>query len=318
MNFFDRLQTLRESRPHPCILTVRSENGDYCPYHANAKNSYMLIGHNMAEDCYYGFWVGFSQDCVDNAFIEKCVLCYECVDCREDYNCNFCRDCLNCTDCEWCYDCKGCHDCFGCVNLRNKEFHIFNKPFSRDEYFSKIKDLRKNCSCMENPPQEFIVLQNTLPRNSMQGFQNENVFGEHIFHCRNVFFSFDVNEVEDSAYLYNAYHLKDCMDSCYTSMSELNYMCHSAVSLFGCNFCNICWFSQNLEYCEYVFNSHDCFGCVSRNHAEYEILNQKYSKDEYFKRLAEIKDGLKQENAYGNWWWPSPHEEIKPFSSYMA
>lgn len=319
MDFFKELQCLRESRPHPCILTTHGENCDFCPYHARGKNCYRIIGYSLSEDCYYGFWVGVSRDCTDCAFTEKSELCYECVDIQECYNCNFSRDCLHCTDCDFCYDCKGCQNCFGCVNLRNKQFHIFNTPYSKDKYFEKVHALKKTYQSLDHPPPEFIQLRETLPRIATQGFNNENVVGDHISNSKNAFYCFDVSENEDTAYIFNSNNIKDCIDCNYTGIgAELNYMCHSAVTLVNSSFCNVCWQSQNLEYCEYVFNSHDCFGCVSRNHAEYEILNQKYPKEEYFKRVAALKEELKNERTYGRWWWPSPYEEVKPFSSYMA
>lgn len=319
MNFFQRLQSLRESRPMPNILTVRSENSDYSPYHAAGKNCYRLVGHIQSEDCYYGFWVGLSRDCVDCAFTEKSELCYECVDIQECYNCNFCRDCGNCSDCDFCYDCKGSQNCFGSVNLRNKQYHIFNQPYSKEEYFEKVRELKRAYQRLDQPPAEFSKLQESLPHIAMHGFNNENAMGDHIFNSRNTFYCFDVSNQEDTMYIYNSIQMKDSMDCNYSSLgAELDYMCHSGVTLFNSNFCSVCWYSQNLEYCEYVFNSHDCFGCVSRSHAEYEILNEKYSKDEYFKKVAHIKEELKREGNYGKWWWPSPYEEIKPFSSYMA
>lgn len=314
MSFFDELQKLRESVPHPCILMVNAENSAYSPYHANAKNSYMLVGHNMAENCYYGFWVGFSQDCVDCAFTEKSELCYMCVDCRDCYDCNFSQDCIASSSCWYCYDCKGCQDCFGCVNLRNKQFYIFNKPYDKETYREKVRELRKQPELVMETLEKLKAAE---PRIAMQGYQNEKVFGDHIFHGKNVFYAFDVNEIEDSFYIFNATYEKDVMDMCYSTKSELSYMCMSAVVLYNSNFCSVCWYSRNLEYCEYVFNSHDCFGCVSRNHAEYEILNRKYSKDEYFKKVREIKEQLKAEGTYGRWWWETQYPDIQP-SSYLA
>lgn len=316
MSFFDDLQRLREKVPHPCILTVNSENCDYCPYHASGKNSYLIIGHNLCEDCFYGFWVGVSKNCVDCAFTEKSELMYECVDCRESYDCSFCQECTACTECWYCFDCKACQNCFGCVNLRNKQFYIFNEPYSREAYFEKVKELRKN---PEEIQKKFEELKLKNPHIGMQGLHNEKVLGEYISHSKNSYYCFDVSELEDCFYIFNGYLIKDAMDCSYTGQqSELNYMCHSAVTLYNSNFCNICWFSRNLEYCEYVYNSHDCFGCVSRNHTEYEILNKKYSKDEYFKKVAEIKDQLRTEGTYGKWWWESPYSEIQPHSSYMV
>lgn len=72
-----------------------------------------------------------------------------------------------------------------------------------------------------------------------------------------------------------------------------------------------CYLSSGTHYCELVFNSHDCLGCIARNHAEYEILNKKYPKEEYFKRFEEIKKELQNQNMWGKMWIPTtyPYED---------
>ena len=158
VHFFDQLQALRQSRPFPCIVTTRSENCDYAPYHPGGKNCYLIVGHVNSEDCMYGFWVGVSRDCVDCVFTEKSELCYECADMQSCYDCNFCQDCIACSDLNFCYDCKGCQNCFGSVNLRNRQYFIFNKPHTKDEYFQKIAELKKQYRRLDTPPSEFINL----------------------------------------------------------------------------------------------------------------------------------------------------------------
>jgi hypothetical protein len=319
MDFFKELLELRETQPMPAILTMNSENCAYSPYHANGKNCYRLIGHNFCEDCYYGYWVGVSKDCVDNSFLEKSELCYECVDCCDSYDCTFVQDCIGCASCDFCYDCKGCTDCFGCVNLRNRTYCIFNKQYSKEDYFEKVSELKTRSRQLDKPPQEFLELKRTLPRNAMQGTANENVVGNQIGNSRNVYYSFDVSYQEDTQYIFNGWKLKDCADICYSGQdSEMLYQVHSGVQLYNSNFCSVCWFSQNLEYCEYIFNSHDCFGCISRNHASYEILNKPYKKEDYFKEVARIKAQLKFDGTYGHWMWPTPYPELEPSPSYMG
>ncbi len=34
----------------------------------------------------------------------------------------------------YCDDCRGCHNCFGCVSLSKKQYCIFNKQYSKEEY----------------------------------------------------------------------------------------------------------------------------------------------------------------------------------------
>ncbi len=102
----------------------------------------------------------------------------------------------------------------------------------------------------------------------------------------------------------------DC-DSIGYAPSELLYECIGNSGATNCNFGYASWHNSDLEYCEQVFNSKHCFGCISRSHAEYEILNKKYSPEAYFKKVAEIKDELRREGLYGKWLLPStyPYED---------
>ena len=43
----------------------------------------------------------------------------------------------------------------------------------------------------------------------------------------------------------------------------------------------------------------DCFGCISLHRKQYYILNKPYSKEEYFKQVAELKDQLRTQGIYG-------------------
>ncbi len=45
---------------------------------------------------------------------------------------------------EYCYLCLNCQNCFGCIGLRNKQYHIFNKPYSKAEYENTVKVLRES------------------------------------------------------------------------------------------------------------------------------------------------------------------------------
>ncbi|MBI5413608.1 hypothetical protein HZA42_04640 [Candidatus Peregrinibacteria bacterium] len=71
----------------------------------------------------------------------------------------------------------------------------------------------------------------------------------------------------------------------------------------NCNFCFACTTSSDLDFCELVFNSKYCFGCIGLNHKEYYILNKPYSREDYFKRVAEIKEELKCDSDYGRGFW---------------
>jgi hypothetical protein len=61
---------------------------------------------------------------------------YECITSGlEGYNLKFCFNCFeNVRDLEYCMYCIGSKDCFGCVGLFKKQYCIFNKQYTKEEY----------------------------------------------------------------------------------------------------------------------------------------------------------------------------------------
>ena len=62
---------------------------------------------------------------------------YECVTCGEGaYNLRYCFNCwAQSRDLEYCAYCIGSSNCFGCVGLKKKQYCIFNKQYTKEEYF---------------------------------------------------------------------------------------------------------------------------------------------------------------------------------------
>lgn len=46
------------------------------------------------------------------------------------------------TNVEYSSECTNCQDCFGCVGLKNKKLHIFNKPYSENDYWQLVDDIK--------------------------------------------------------------------------------------------------------------------------------------------------------------------------------
>ncbi len=295
MNFLEELQKLRESQPRT-VINARSVNSDYSPYGANNNNCYLCYGSGGNWDCFYMFWPYKNEDCCDCAYMWECRFCYECVSCEKCYNCDYCEDCIDTYDSKFCYDCVGCNDCIGCVGLRRQKYCIFNKSYTKEEYVEAAKKID-----LKRVPDEFEKLKFTVPRLYVHQKNNENCTGDYLYNSCNAHYCWDSNHLWDSGYCYNATTLKDCYDMVYAGAlpAELCYECMSAVDLYNSNFCNLCWYSGNLEYCEMCFNCRDCFGCIYLNAKQFYILNKPYSEEEYKKKVAEIKTLMRQEGIYG-------------------
>lgn len=299
MTFLEQFEMLRQKIPHIGLQCVQNENSPYCQYTEKSKNCYMTFASYSDEDCLYNHRLFYCRDCVDCAQLQKCELCFECIDCIQSYNCNYCMMCRQAIDCFYCWDCVNIHDCFGCVGLRQKSFCIFNKQYSKEEYKTLISELKKKS--LQEIYTQIEPLLHSVPRAAMFGENNEDSYGDNIRNCKNSFWVFDSFGLHDCIYMYNGDDAKNLIDCTHLGWAEQCFEIMSGGNLNECMFCSGCWYSNNLTYCELVYNSHDCFGCIGISHKEYCILNQPYSKDEYFKKVPEIIGQMKHDGEWGKW-----------------
>lgn len=241
-----------------------------------------------------------NADCVDCDHVLKCTACYECVNAKECWECKHLQDCWNCQNCEWGYDLRGCQNCIGCAGLRKKSFHIFNQPYSEEEYYEKNRTLAP-----EEIEAGFAEVKQKTPRVYSTQLSAENCIGENISHSQNAYHCFDVDGCQDIMYIAEVKDIKDSCDIFCLEHAELCYECSSNYKLTNCNFCFLCCDASDLEYCELCFNCKDCFGCISLHNKQYYILNKPYSREEYFQKIAQ----LRKEDFYGRKFLPPAHPE---------
>lgn len=301
MKFLEELEQLRLKTPRLYNINIGCENSDYCTHADKDKNCYLIFAANYCEDCMYGGVVVSSRDCVDCVYCDKCELCYECIDIEHSYNCNFCQDVKNCTDCTFCYDCTGCKNCFGCAGLRQKQYYFFNELLTKQEYEKRVAQFDvKNRSQREQMEKRFKEVKIKTPRRFAHILNSENCVGDYISQSKNCFLCFDTYESEDCMYLKDAFRTKDSADIVFSDGSELCYECFSiGLGAYNCNFSNYIRTSSDCEYCELCFNCKHCFGCVGLQSKEFYILNKPYERDEYFKKVAEIKAHMRVDGTYG-------------------
>ena len=90
-----------------------------------------------------------SYHCQSSSYLVSCARCLastHSVRCEDLVRCSQSSDSKRCTGSAYLLfseDCHNCTYCFGCVGLHQKDFHIFNKPYGRTEYFNKVAALKK-------------------------------------------------------------------------------------------------------------------------------------------------------------------------------
>lgn len=111
---------------------------------------------------------------------------------------------------------------------------------------------------------------------------------DYVYSSKNSYYCFDSVELTDSIYASVGWgnKLVDCL---FVTESERCYQCVDCNNCYDCTYildsnrCTDCHFSAFLNSCS------DCFGCVALTHKKYCIFNKQYTKDEYIKKIAELK-----------------------------
>jgi hypothetical protein len=297
--FLSQFKELLEKVPRKALEAIRAVNSDFCNNVTAPKNCFLIFNSTLCEDCMYGNGVDNSKDCIDVSHVSKGEIVYDSFWLTRVNRVYFSVQCEDSSDIYFSKNLRGCMYCFGCVNLRNKKYHIFNKPYTKEEYSKELEKydvgsygaLQKIIAEVKN----FWLL---YPNKFMEGTHNTNVSGEYISYSKNVKDSYFVREGENLRYCQYLYvpQNKDCYDhSIWGAGNELTYECDQCgTGTNNIRFCEMCYPNiKNLEYCAYCGSSSDLFGCVGVRNKQYCILNKQYSKEEYEALIPKIISHMK-------------------------
>ncbi|MDP2630655.1 MAG: hypothetical protein Q8P56_04560, partial [Candidatus Uhrbacteria bacterium] len=312
--FFEQFQEVRDRVPRVSLVADnRCINSPYVNHASAVKNCHILSASVDDEDCYYGYRVNHSKNCVDCLFANTCELCYECIEAYSSYNCSYCRHIESCTNSAFLFDCSGCMDCFMCAGLRNKSYCILNKQYSKEEYEKRRKEYRMDSfEVVEKLKQEFNAFIVTVPRRFAVHKNVENVTGDNVSNTKNCTSIFDAVSCENVSYAKFVDFTRDSMDLNYGYESELNYdSVMTGLSAYMVRFSTQVWPSvANIDYCDSCENISDCFGCIGLRKKQYCILNKQYTKEEYESLHAKLIEYMKEAGEWGEFF-PA---QLSPFA----
>lgn len=300
--FLEQLRELMKRTPHVSLSLdyTTMENTEYANYAGHLKNCYLVFMADYSENVLYSEMFHHTKDCLDSLMFSYCELSSELIDCGRCYRAFYSEDCDSCHEIAFCKNCTGCSNCFGCVNLRNKQYHFFNEPCTKDDYFTRIKryDLSRR-SVVEAAIKEAEKFWVKFPVKFTHSLRNFNSTGEYVFDSKNVKDSFIVLNTEDSrysqeismgpvrdAYDYtqwgnNAERIIECV-SVGEGASDVRYSLHAWPNV------------RDVEYCMWTLSSAHMFGCVNIRKKEFCILNKQYAPEEFHKLKQEIIAGMKK------------------------
>ena len=140
--------------------------------------------------------------------------------------------------------------------------------------------------------EQFAELQKAVPRQHTNNFAESTMINSPYTNCsgeaKNCYLIFGSVGCEDCMYSHYINDSRACVDCLYCMKSEKGWDCldiEQCYGLLSSQSCVGCSDSQFLFDCR---NCNDCIGCVGLRGQSYSILNQKYSKEEYAKKKAEL------------------------------
>ena len=151
----------------------------------------------------------------------------------------------------------------------------FSRPF-----FEQFGELVRKV-----PQQNLIVRYKTLTNSN---FTNMNHY------LKNCYYIFNSDYNERCMYGEELEHCTDCLDVTMGETTELAYeslnciKCYEIYYSVDCESSHDIYFSKNLAGCS------NCFGCINLRGQQYCIFNEKYSREDYLKKLAEINLGSRK------------------------
>jgi len=295
--FLQQYRELHDRVPVTATWRRNSVDCQYCITEIDSKRCYFCYGPFRSEDCMYGFGPIMSKRCVDSDAGMNMSDSYGCYSSDSIYRCNFVNFSEECMDSSFLFDCAGCTNCFGSTNLRHKQYYLFNRQCTKEEYEREMKywDLGSYARTLE-AQEKFSALYHETPRRYASIINSPNCTGDNIKNSKNSKYCFmALNGVEDSKFIFFAgLMLKDSYDVNVGGLSsQLLYECtgtetHSESTFFvkGSREC------VRTEYCETCVNGKDLFGCSQMRNKQYCILNKQYTKEEYIALRAKIIDHM--------------------------
>lgn len=312
-SFFQQWRELRDVVPLPALNNIYASNvnSEYVNMCSYLKNCYLLFTSDFDEECAYSSYLEQSKRCCDCDHALQCELCYDCIGLYKCYRVVYSNNVTESLDVLFSQDLRNCSHCFGCINLRGKQYCMFNEQMSRERYFEKLKtyDLTSR-DVVEDLKKKTAELFFKHPHKYMTGVGNADVTGDRIFWSKRVFDSYEIVVGEDMKYcqLFIIGGSKNCMD---VTMWGSNLIEAYECCAVGNNQNNVigsleCWNEvTNMFYCKNIVSPNaDIFGCIGLRNKQYCILNKQYEPDAYKKLSAQIIEKMKKDGEWGEFFPP--------------
>jgi len=294
--FFAQFKKLLGRVPLPAVFNSSSVNSNYCNHVGEMKNAYLVSASWKSEDIMYSSGCSFLKDCLDVFAVSHSELCYEDISSTKLYKTFFSENCENCTESFFLFDCRGCPNCFCSTDLRNKQYYIFNVPYSKEEYIKKLKEL--DLGSYENLHKvaaKFGELKGKALRKYATLSNVQNTTGDYLANVSNSKNCFNlIDDVRDCKWCMNGgVNMFSVYDGYGVGDMELGYEAvDTGLQSARLFFTIVVWTSSDVQYSYNCHGCENCFGCIGLRNKKYCILNTQYTPEDYKALLPKILEHM--------------------------
>ena len=140
--------------------------------------------------------------------------------------------------------------------------------------------------------EQFKELLHTVPLKNLNVVNGVNSdYVNNFTDPKNCYLIFNGNNAEDCMYGNGLGYTKSCVDNSHVSKSE---RCYEGFWLTSCQnaiFSSQCEGSYDIAFCKDCVGVNNCFGCVGLRKKSFYIFNERYNKEDYFKKIIEFNIG---------------------------
>lgn len=303
--FFPQYIEMYNRVPKVANFITKSENSDYCSSAGHAKNAYYCCTAHRGENLFYCEYVtGHNNDLCDCLVCQGSDNLYECMLSFGCHSSSYLLYCNNTDVSHFCFDCNGCNNCMFCWNLRQKSYHVFNEPVSKEEY-EKIKSeyiSGKHSDKLKGIEKWHETMSKAI-RKDLSQVNCDNCHGDNLINCSNCYECYNCLNTEDSRYCWGTTPSEKCISNMDITTGGIGELLYNCISIGSHNYflrmCCKCRSSDHCTYCSDCYNCKHCFGCTGLKQKEYCIFNKQYSKEEYEELQPKMIEYMKKTGEWG-------------------
>lgn len=295
--FFAQWREFRDTVPLQGLSNSKAVNSDYCNVAEESVDCYLVSASWKNERTLYSDSIFQIKDSSDLYVVHGSDFSYEDVYCSDVNKVFYSEKTYSSTDSAFLYDCKNCINCFMCSNLRNKSYCFNNEQLTKEAYAERLAKVDLGSArVVAERKAEYREMKNRAIHRYATILNSHDVTGDNIERGENSYSIFDTSEgIKDSKHVFwGAINLNEVYNSGPgIGMGNLVYESFDGGAGGGnLKFCNVVYYSTNIEYSFNCYNCADCFGCYGLRNKSYCILNKQYTKEEYGALVAKIKQHM--------------------------